>query len=330
MKDGKLTISDAAEKTENVRAAKGRSLLECVSEYTAVDIETTGLNPKYDDIIEIGAVKFRGGKAEESFQSLINPGYKISNEIIRLTGITNQMLSKAKPVYEVLLGFLEFAEDSIIVGHNVNFDISFISNNCMSYFGRPFENDFIDTMRLSRNLFPEEGHHRLCDLINRFSVAETVEHRALSDAIQTAMCYEYMKEYTKEKGINLSYFRSGRNKRAVSPPVLEESSVDYDSDSNFSFVDKVFVLTGTFKGFSREELQNEIVSLGGKCSSGITKKVDYLVVGYQDVNVIKNKAEIKSTKILKAEELRSGGGKIKIIPDEDFISLLKEKKSSLR
>lgn len=62
-------------------------------------------------------------------------------------------------------------------------------------FRKPFSNDFIDTMRLSRRLFRQERHHRLCDLTERFGIAGEIEHRALSDVLKTQACYEYMKAY---------------------------------------------------------------------------------------------------------------------------------------
>ena len=73
------------------------------------------------------------------------------------------------------------------------FDINFLYDNCMRTLGKPFSYDFIDTLRLSRALFPQERQHRLVDLIQRFGIADEEEHRGLSDALQTVECYERMK-----------------------------------------------------------------------------------------------------------------------------------------
>jgi len=176
---------------------KGNSLIEFINDYTVIDIETTGLSASKCCIIEVAAVRVRGGNIAETFQSLINPGYEIRGFITELTGITTEMLESAPYIDEVLPRYIEFINTDIIVGHNVNFDIGFICDKCKKWLSMPFMNDYIDTMQISRRLFREHRHHRLSDLIERFCVAETVEHRALSDALKTNDCYVYMKEYAK-------------------------------------------------------------------------------------------------------------------------------------
>jgi DNA polymerase-3 subunit epsilon len=185
------------------RNGKGESRLQLVSDYVVVDLETTGLDPVRDDIIEIGSIRVTGGEIADSFSVLVSPGYEIGGFITQLTGITNDMLAGAPDIRTVLPAFLDFAGDSMIIGHNVNFDINFLYSNCVSVLGQPFSNDFIDTMRLSRRLFPQHGHHRLCDLIRRFEIGDAVGHRALADVMQTNRCYEYMKRYISDKGIGL-------------------------------------------------------------------------------------------------------------------------------
>lgn len=111
------------------RPNKGKSLLVFPDDYTVIDIETTGLDPLFDDIIEIAGIKYRENKEIERFQSLINPGRKIGDFIVELTGITNEMLLDAPSIETVLPRFLEFVGNDTIVGHNVHFDINFIYDN---------------------------------------------------------------------------------------------------------------------------------------------------------------------------------------------------------
>lgn len=89
------------------REFKGNSLLEDVSDYVAIDLETIGLDPMYDDIIEFGAVKVSNGIIIDKFQSLINPGYEISPFIATLTGISNEMLASAPSLVPTLSKFIE-------------------------------------------------------------------------------------------------------------------------------------------------------------------------------------------------------------------------------
>jgi DNA polymerase-3 subunit epsilon len=174
-----------------IKENKGRSLLKVLDEYVALDIETTGFSPIKNEIIEVAAVKVQSGQEVSEFQSLVKPRYEVSKRITMITGITNDMLEGAPEPDEVLPQFLDFVGQHTVVAHNANFDISFLYENC------GFPNDFIDTMKLSRRLFPKENHHRLQDLIERCGIGGNVHHRALADSYHVLGCYEYMKLHIK-------------------------------------------------------------------------------------------------------------------------------------
>ena len=175
------------------RPQKGSSLLMALDDYTVVDIETTGLSPRYSSIIELGAVKVRGGKAVDEVSLLVDPGFSIPPYITALTGITDDMVWTAPPIGDVLPYFLDFVGEDVIVGHNVNFDVNFIYDKSVALGLGPLKNDFVDTMRISRRLYPQYKHHTLADLIERLGVERDTAHRALADCIATAACYERMK-----------------------------------------------------------------------------------------------------------------------------------------
>ena len=181
--------------TENSRPCKGQSLLRALDDYVAVDIETTGLSPRYSAIIEVGAVRVRRGRPQDEVSLLINPGYDLPPAITELTGITDDMLWTAPPLADVLPYFLDFIGGDVILGHNVNFDVNFLYDKALSIGLGPLSNDFVDTMRLSRRLFPAFRHHRLCDLCQRFGIVPDTAHRALADCYTAAACYEIMKPY---------------------------------------------------------------------------------------------------------------------------------------
>src|SRR4030065_902970 len=94
----------------------------------ALDIETTGLDPHKDAIIEIGAVRFNGKRIEDEWSSLINPGRKIPPFITQLTGITDHMVLEAPPIQKIIPELHRFVGDLPILGHNVGFDLSFLRN----------------------------------------------------------------------------------------------------------------------------------------------------------------------------------------------------------
>ena len=93
-----------------------------IGNYTALDLETTGLNPKYDKIIEVGAVKVRNGEIIDRFQQLVCPGIALPEKITGLTGITQEELLEAKGSETVIPQLLDFLEDDVILGHSVMFD----------------------------------------------------------------------------------------------------------------------------------------------------------------------------------------------------------------
>lgn len=137
------------------RTEKGNSLIEFTDTYVVLDFETTGLDPLYDRIIEVGALRVENGRIVNQFNTLVNPGFEISAFITDLTGITNEMLSTAPMLVDVLPSLIDFIGSTVILGHNVNFDINFLYTACEQLLKQPFTNDFIDTMRLSRRIFKQ-------------------------------------------------------------------------------------------------------------------------------------------------------------------------------
>ena len=148
-------------KTKKQNPDYGKSIIAFPQDYTVLDLETTGLNPKTDLIIEFAAVKVRSGKVVDTFQRLCDPGFPIPPQIEMITGITTEMVRNAPNPRSVLPDFLEFVGDDFIVGHNVLFDVRFISASAGC-----FTNPYIDTMKIFRKLHSALPHHRLCDMVD--------------------------------------------------------------------------------------------------------------------------------------------------------------------
>jgi len=300
------------------RDCKGESLLELLPDYVVVDLETTGLDPQWNDIIEIAAVRVCNGTVADSFTSLVNPRYKIDDFITELTGITNEMLATAADIKAVLPKFLDFIGNSVVVGHNVNFDVNFIYDSCMSKLGQTFNNDFIDTMRLSRRLYPQHRHHRLCDLIERFDIGTAVEHRAMADVIQTNQCYEYIKQYMTDSGISVESLYP--QSKGFTAKDIKATTDTFDEGS--PMFEKVFVFTGTLERMTRKEAMQLVVDHGGLCGDGVNKKTNYLVLGNNDYcTTIKDG---KTSKQKKAEQLKLSGSDIEIISENVFYDMWDE------
>ena len=164
-----------------MRQYKGNSLIDFPDSYTVIDIETTGLDPTVDSIIELAAIRIENGNLSDTYSSLVNPGFPISQFISQLTGITNEELENAPFLKDILIDFYNFLGNSILVGHNIHFDINFLYDNIERETGRFLSNDFIDTLRLSKSFIKQAPSYKLIDLAAFFKIPVTVSHRALSD-----------------------------------------------------------------------------------------------------------------------------------------------------
>ncbi len=167
-------------------------------DYTVVDLETTGLNPKTDRIIEIGAVKVRNGVLTEAFETLVNPGRKLQDQIAELTGIRNEELETAPDIEQVIPLLLDFIGTDILVGHRILFDYSFIKKAAVNQ-NLTFEKEAIDTLALAKKFLPHLESRRLPFLCQYFGIPHQA-HRALQDAEATAALYAKLKDlYGNEK-----------------------------------------------------------------------------------------------------------------------------------
>ena len=302
------------------REHKGKSLLTSVSDYVVIDIETTGLDPRYDSIIELGAIRYRDDIAVDKFSSLINPGHEIDAFISYLTGITNDMLALSPTLEQQLPAYLDFIGRDMIIGHNVNFDINFIYDAAESLGLSSVSNDFVDTMRLSRRLFKEYKHHRLCDLVERFDIDHQPGHRVVADCCATASVYQYLKSYMQLNSIHFEYLNSNRPHR---PNLLKAADIVPQTDSfdeSHPLFGKVCVFTGALQRMLRKEAMQAVINLGGICEDNVTKHTNYLILGNNDYcSTLKGG---KSNKHKKAEQYKLAGQDIEIISEDVFYELL--------
>ena len=159
-------------------------------EYVVLDIETTGLSPVYNEIIELSAIKISFGKVKEEFSCLVKPAGFVSSFITDLTGITPQMLENAAKIEDALVEFKDFCSDYILMGHNITFDLSFINEKLQKYHGVKLENDYIDTLKLARKFLPQLKSKKLGIIAQHFNLDTEGMHRGLKDCTVTNLCYK--------------------------------------------------------------------------------------------------------------------------------------------
>ena len=307
----------------SLREQKGKSLIDIPNNYVVFDIETTGLDPEFDEIIEIGAVKIKDGIKIDTFNSLIKPEYEIDEFITELTGITNGMVENAPSIDEVLPKFMDFIRDYIIIGHNVNFDINFIYDNLEELNIPPITNDFVDTLRISRRLIPELKHHKLSDLANYFNIDTNGSHRSLKDVEITLEVLKNLNTMIIEKYQNMDNFKDAckpKSHSGIRASDITTNNTEFDEEN--MLYDKYVVITGTLGKMLRKGAMQVIADLGGHCQDGVNKDTNYLILGNNDYNpILRGK---KSSKLLKAENLKLKGQDIEIISENVFYDIIPE------
>ncbi len=158
------------------------------SSVVVFDLETTGFNAENCQIIEIGAVKVVDGSLVETFQTLVNPGVPIPEEITNLTHISNDMVVGAPTIEQVLPDFFKFAYGSVLSAYNISFDYSFIKHYGFKL-RLLFDNEQIDTFKLARDKIPSLSNYKLGTVVNALNITLNNAHRALADAYATAKVF---------------------------------------------------------------------------------------------------------------------------------------------
>ncbi len=175
-------------------------------EAVVFDIETTGLSVKHCRITEIGAVRIRDGKVLDVFNTFVNPEMAIPEDIVKLTGITDEMVKEAPDEAEALRAFFAFlgkradGGEMLLIAHNADFDTGFIraaADRC----GLPFENPYLDTLALARFLLPNLKNHKLDTVAEHYQLGDFNHHRASDDAAMLAAIYTSMLRDLDEQDI---------------------------------------------------------------------------------------------------------------------------------
>lgn len=180
---------------------KDKSLVLYPKNYVVVDIETTGFSAVNDEIIELSALKVEEDELVGDFSTLVNPMRYVSPFILNLTGIELNDLYKAPKIQNCLQEFMDFVGDSIIVGHNINFDLNFIHTKLQKHYNRSLQNDYIDTLKLARKFLPQMKSHKLGLLAEHFSLDTGGMHRGLKDCSVTNECYQRFVEMAGQKHV---------------------------------------------------------------------------------------------------------------------------------
>nr|WP_300004579.1 PolC-type DNA polymerase III [Tissierella sp.] len=170
------------------------------NEFVVFDIETTGLSAINDSITEIGAIKVKDGEVIDTFSQLVNPERGIPEFITKLTGITDEMVADKPNIEKIIPSFHEFIDGSVLIAHNASFDVGFIREN-LKRVDLELSNPILDTLELSRAVFPDLKNHKLNTLSKYLDIQLDNHHRAVDDAKATKDIFLKIMDLLKEKEV---------------------------------------------------------------------------------------------------------------------------------
>lgn len=292
------------------------------SEYVILDVETTGLSPYHDKIIQLSAIRYdTSGIPIACYDTYLNPGFPIPAAASRVNHITNSMVSDAPTAEDIRAAFLSFIGNDLIVGYNVLFDLKFLENTFKGAFdGRMYVDvlpmarmllrtpDYkLETVAAGMGFHPNRGFH------NSLSDCEAVAAilQKIGDELDT---WVKVFQFDKEK----PDFQKMPRKVTITPPTFTDA--EYRRLQNHPFFQKNIVFTGTLC-MTRDEAAQHAANCGAFIKAAVSGKTDYLVVGQQDINLVGEDG--MSTKEEKAFLLnQQGKAKIKIIDENKFLELL--------
>ena len=177
---------------------KGQTLKDTT--YCVFDLETTGFSFRTEKITEIGIMKIRNGEIIDTFETFVNPEKPIPPKVQEVTHITDDMVKDAPKIEEVLPKVMEFFGDSVLVAHNADFDTGFLRYNCQQL-GYKFENTYLDTLALAKNLFPNYKKYKLGVIAENLGIEVLVAHRALDDVDTTVKVFNIMCKMLEDAGV---------------------------------------------------------------------------------------------------------------------------------
>ena len=288
------------EKT-NYRESKGNSLIDSIDSYTVIDLETTGLDPKTDKIIELSALRIRNNEIVSEYSTLINPEMEIDSFIETLTGISNDELKKQPIIEEKISEYINFIGNDIVIGHNVNFDINFIYDTSMKMLGKPFENDYIDTLRIGRK-YIDSDNHKLGTLAKKLDIECKGAHRAINDCHITNNLYKKLKEIIRDKLNN--------DKNIIDNFVAPENNY---------FKNKNIVIKGKINNYGYDEIKKIAVKCGAIILDALYPKTNIVILGYKMYDIFKSN---EGGEFIQKIRRLSNDKKIEVISESEFFSIL--------
>jgi len=169
--------------------------------FIAFDLETTGILPGVDRIVEIGAVRFFNGKVEAVYSTLVDPQIPIPEGASRVNGITDDMVTGKPTIDRLLESFADFCKEDILVAHNAAFDAQFLTADIKKHESPAPKGLILDTYSMAKKVYPGLPNYKLGTLVQHLGIPSTQFHRAEEDASYCGQLFIKMIEKISPSGI---------------------------------------------------------------------------------------------------------------------------------
>lgn len=254
----------------------GKKLFAEINDYTVIDLETCGLyGNERKKVIEISALRFRDDKLIEKFSSLVNPGIHIPSKATEKNNITDEMVVNAPIIKDVLLDFIDFIGDDVLIGHNIEaFDYKIISELSSELLGRTIINSYIDTYRLAQRCLPELQNHRLETLALHLELSINGMHRSEYDCMLTQQIYVGLKPLCG-KIISPSFYSEKPKTKAK----YSYAQVNDDSANDNLLLGKTCIVYGAFQQLSTDQIKKLFDVIGARYVDFFCYSADILILG---------------------------------------------------
>ncbi len=164
---------------------------EFFKDYVLFDIETTGLSPESDEVVELSALKVTNGEVVDEFSVLVNPGMHIPFAASSINGITDDMVKDALKMDQIIKDFVVFIGSSVLMGHNIKrFDLKFLQRDAVRFLGKRITNNSVDTLFIANRYLPDLESHSLETLACHYGISYEGAHRALADCYINKQVYD--------------------------------------------------------------------------------------------------------------------------------------------
>ncbi|USB33980.1 exonuclease domain-containing protein [Paenibacillus sp. YPG26] len=306
-------------------------------DFVSIDFETANMRNR-GSVCAVGIVVVRDGEIAKEFYSLVNPLDDFDPYVVQIHGITADMVEDAPTFKELWDSIAPLLNNQIVVAHNAAFDMS-VLRHCMTRHELPSEGfNYLCSYLLAKRIWPGLSSYRLNAISRHLELDAFRHHDALEDARAAALVFikcmeqaeallapelaahcEYRLGSIQPDYTHITFASTRSSGGSVRASQITPSVTEFDEDH--VFYRKNVVFSGTLSSLSRREAMQRVADAGGLPADQVLPGTHYLVVGSKDYVKHQNGTK-SSSKIRKAEKLSSTGRKIRILPEEEFITLL--------